>query len=122
MMSSLLKFICGAFRSQVAALAAPRSPKWKAIRAEHLKNHPSCEACGAKKGVVPHHVVPVHVDPSRELDASNLVSLCESATFNCHLFFGHLKRWDRHNINVVEDARSWRARIDEADAKDSGLL
>ena len=75
---------------------------------------PRCEACGSQKNVVPHHIVPFHKDPSLELEPNNLVSLCESPTFNCHLFFGHLKRWDRHNPSVMQDAKNWRTRIDQA--------
>lgn len=111
----LLKRLIGFFRGELEALATPRSPAWKRLREQHLRNNPLCEACGADKRVVPHHIVPFHVDPSRELDPLNLVSLCESPTFNCHLFFGHLKRWDRHNPKVLEDARMWRARMRESD-------
>jgi hypothetical protein len=99
----------------IDALSEPRSSRWKEVRKEHLKRFPECEACGSRKSVVPHHIVPFHVDPSKELDPENLVSLCESPTFNCHLFFGHLKRWDRHNPHVVEDAKTWRLRIREAE-------
>ncbi len=99
----------------IDALSEPRSSRWKEVRKEHLKRFPECEACGSRKSVVPHHIVPFHVDPSKELDPENLVSLCESPTFNCHLFFGHLKRWDRHNPHVVEDAKTWRSRIREAE-------
>lgn len=106
--------IWDAWDGGIKALSAPRSPKWKAVRERHLKERPCCEACGCRKGVVPHHVIPVHFDPSLELDPSNLISLCESRTFNCHLFFGHLKRWDRHNPHVIEDAKHWRDRISDS--------
>jgi hypothetical protein len=114
-MFGLLKKLWLASSEEIVALSVPRSAKWRSLRNKHLEENPRCEACGCETNVVPHHVVPVHLDPSRELDPSNLVSLCESKTFNCHLFFGHLKRWDRHNPRVVEDARSWRERINEAD-------
>jgi hypothetical protein len=113
-MIQFLMRILGVSGDGMDAMAAPRSSAWRSIRKKHLENNPRCEACGARERVVPHHIVPVHVDPSRELDPQNLVSLCESRTFNCHLFFGHLKRWDRHNPRVLEDARTWRARIQEA--------
>lgn len=96
----------------VATLGKPRSPGWRALRERHLAANPCCIACGSTKNVVPHHVVPFHVNPSRELDPDNLVTLCESPTFNCHLFFGHFKRWDRHNPSVAEDARVWRAKME----------
>lgn len=100
---------------EIEALSTPRSTGWRALRNRHLEENPRCIVCGSHKNVVPHHVVPFHLDPSKELEASNLVTLCESPTFNCHLFFGHLKRWDRHNPKVVEDAMFWRQRINEAD-------
>jgi 5-methylcytosine-specific restriction protein A len=113
-MLNLLRRLMGLSLGEIAALATPRSAGWRVLRRQHLAKHPECMACGATRNVVPHHVVPFHVDPSRELDPSNLVTLCESPTFNCHLFFGHLKRWDRHNPHVAEDAAQWRRRIEEA--------
>lgn len=111
----LLRRLLGMSRDEIEALSAPRSSGWKRLRSQHLKENPRCEACGGTSRVVPHHIIPFHIDPSRELDPLNLVSLCESPTFNCHLFFGHLKRWDRHNPRVLEDARTWRARIEGTD-------
>ena len=96
---------------EVIALSVPRSSKWRAVRNNHLKNNPSCAVCGGFDNVVPHHIIPVHLDPSKELDPSNLVSLCEGKTFNCHLFFGHLRNWSKHNSDIVEDARKWRDKI-----------
>lgn len=102
-------------QSAMETLGSPRSAGWRALRNQHLKQNPECIVCGSSRNVVPHHIVPFHVDPSKELDPSNLVTLCESPTFNCHLFFGHLKRWDRHNPMVVEDAAVWKRRIIEAE-------
>ena len=113
-MLNLLRRLMGLSPGEIEALATPRSAGWKILRRQHLGENPECIMCGSRKNLVPHHVVPFHVDPSRELDPSNLVTLCESPTFNCHLFFGHLKRWDRHNPHVVEDATTWRLRISES--------
>lgn len=113
----MLRFLRMLF-SGIEALSTPRSSAWRALRKAHLEENPCCEACGSRKRVVPHHIVPFHVDPSRELDPSNLVSLCEGPVFNCHLFFGHLKRWGRHNPTVLEDAREWKERILRAERGD----
>lgn len=113
LMSVLLRLF-GRSSEDMETLGTPRSPGWRILRKKHLDSHPNCIVCGSSKNVVPHHVVPFHLDPSRELDPSNLVTLCESPSFNCHLFFGHLKRWDRHNPTVVEDAAIWRAKIVES--------
>lgn len=61
--------------------------------------------------MVPHHVIPVHVDPSKELDGDNLITLCEGPSFNCHLFFGHLRDWTNFNPNVRSDAEEWRKKL-----------
>lgn len=117
-MFGFIRKLIGMSGLEVDALGTPRSSGWRAVRVEHLKKFPRCIVCGSEKNVVPHHVVPFHLDPSKELDPNNLVTLCESPTFNCHLFFGHLKRWDRHNPNVIQDAECWRMKIEEADKRD----
>jgi len=113
-MLNLLLRLLGLSPKGIDALAAPRSAGWRNLRRQHLEQNPECIVCGSKKNVVPHHVVPFHVDPSKELDPSNLVTLCEGSTFNCHLFFGHFRRWERFNPDVVEDARFWREKIERA--------
>ena len=92
---------------------AQRSPKWPAVRAKHLAANPSCAACGtARKAILSvHHIVPFHVDRSKELDTANLITLCEGQGVNCHLLFGHLMNWSSWNVNVREDAAAWRAKI-----------
>ena len=89
---------------EVQVLAHPRSSKWRKVRLIHLETNPRCAICGSDKNIVPHHIIPVHLDPEKELDPDNLISLCESESFNCHLFFGHLKNWTRHNPEVLKDA------------------
>ena len=95
----------------VGSLANPRSKMWKKVREEHLRKNPECAVCGRKENLVPHHVVPVHEDPSLELDPENLITLCEGPAFNCHLFFGHLRNWSSSNPTVRKDAEEWRRRI-----------
>ena len=80
---------------------AYRSGKWSKVRQEHLKEHPSCAACGRSKKVEVHHIEPVHINPDRELDPSNLITLCDDA---CHFIFGHFTDWKSWNKNVVEDS------------------
>lgn len=113
----MLSFLFSLFKinqfsiAEIEALSFPRSSKWKNLRLQHLKKNPTCAVCGSSFNVVPHHITPVHLDPSKELDASNLISLCESKTFNCHLFFGHFKNWSKHNPDVVKDAMIWSEKI-----------
>lgn len=55
--------------------------KWQfKIREEMAKADPLCRRCRILDGVDIHHVVPVHVDPSRALDRGNVTLLCEP----CH--------------------------------------
>ena len=90
-----------------------RSPKWPAVRAAHLKAHPTCEACGEgnTKILNVHHVVPFHIDPTKELDEANLITLCEGSVVNCHLHFGHLRNWKSWNVDVRKDAAEWLKKI-----------
>ena len=95
-------------QQEVEILSAPRSPLWKKIREEHLKKQPNCMVCGNKNNLNVHHIIPFHVDSSKELEPENLITLCEGETFNCHLFFGHLRHWINHNPDVIKDADAWR--------------
>ena len=58
-----------------------RSSQWPKIRKKHIEKQPCCMACGSCKKPEVHHIVPVHVDPSKELDPDNLITLCDKY---CH--------------------------------------
>jgi 5-methylcytosine-specific restriction enzyme A len=89
------------------AAEAPRSGHWPSVRAAYLHDHPTCEACGKAADLTVHHIVPFHIDPSRELDATNLITLCHT----CHLVFGHLGDYQSYNPNVREDAAAYLAKV-----------
>jgi 5-methylcytosine-specific restriction enzyme A len=93
-----------------AAAPEPRSPQWPSVRAEHLKVHGECAACGQKDKLQVHHILPFHVHPEKELDPSNLITLCVDGVghTNCHLMFGHAGNFKCHNENVAEDAKRFR--------------
>ena len=78
-----------------------RSSQWRKVRTEHLESNPTCAACGRKDDLDVHHIVPYHVDPNRELDPTNLITLCGK---RCHFVFGHLMDWKSWNENVVRDS------------------
>lgn len=80
---------------------ANRSSQWPKVRKQHLAKQPCCQACGSCKKPEVHHVVPVHVDPSKELDPENLITLCDKY---CHFTFGHLMNYKSWNPTVVRDA------------------
>lgn len=100
-------------QEELQILSVPRSPLWKSVREKHLKKEPSCMVCGNKNNLNVHHIIPFHVDPSKELDPNNLITLCEGDTFNCHLFFGHLRHWIKHNPSVLKDAEEWRIKTNK---------
>jgi 5-methylcytosine-specific restriction protein A len=85
-----------------------RSWKWKDVRKEHLKIQSECQACGRKDDLEVHHIIPVHKDPSKELDPNNLITLCGKT---CHLIFGHLMDYKSWNPNVEKDSELYLSKI-----------
>jgi 5-methylcytosine-specific restriction endonuclease McrA len=63
-----------------ADLAFYNSARWRKLKAEKLADDPVCERCKADGRIVAathvHHKVERHIDPARELDKTNLESLC----------------------------------------------
>ena len=84
-----------------------RSPKWRSVRNDFIKTHNVCAACGREDNLEVHHIVPYHVDPSKELDHENLITLCGK---KCHFIFGHLWDWKSWNKDVVEDCVSFNSK------------
>lgn len=87
---------------------ANRSPRWSSIRKQHLKDNPCCAACNRCEKLEVHHIEPVHVNPSRELDPTNLITLCDSP---CHITFGHLMNYKSWNPDVEIDCRKYLDKI-----------
>jgi 5-methylcytosine-specific restriction enzyme A len=88
------------FRLDLGSCGMPRSPKWKQVREAFMRAHPRCAATGDTKNLEVHHIRPFHLDPSLELDPSNLITLREDV----HLLLGHLCDWHSFNPRVCEDA------------------
>lgn len=90
-----------------------RSPRWRVVRNTHLEAHPTCAVCGGVKKLEVHHIVPFHIDPSRELDPSNLITLCESGKRGivCHLLVGHRGNYRLENPFCSSDAALWNSRL-----------
>jgi hypothetical protein len=84
-----------------------RSPKWRNVRNDFVKNNPRCAACGTRSDLEVHHIIPYHVDPSLELDPSNLITLCGK---RCHFLFGHFCDWSSWNTKVVQDCNVYSIR------------
>jgi hypothetical protein len=90
-----------------------RSPGWRKVRAAHLKLYPTCAACGGIEDLEAHHLVPVSVDASLELDPNNLLTLCDSPKRLCHLRIGHSFFWPAFNPFAAEDAARSLCRIQQ---------
>lgn len=87
-----------------------RSSGWSKVRKKHLKQFPTCAACGANKKLEVHHIKPVHQHPELELDEKNLITLCADP---CHIIFGHLKNWKSWNTEVISDCDTYLNKIKE---------
>lgn len=87
---------------------AKRSSKWPSVRQNHLKKEPCCKCCGSCIKPEVHHIVPVHIDPSKELDPDNLITLCDKY---CHFIFGHLMNWKSYNMNIEKDCINFYIKI-----------
>lgn len=90
------------------SLQSKRSSKWGKVRADHLKKFPSCASCGSVKDLEVHHIEPVSVNPDRELDPTNLITLCSKY---CHFYIGHLMDYNSWNIDVIEDAQVYLNKV-----------
>lgn len=75
------------FGGKPMLLGGPRSSHWPKIRKEHLNKESCCQACGGEKELNVHHIIPYHIDKTKELDPDNLITLCEGGGINCHFFF-----------------------------------
>jgi 5-methylcytosine-specific restriction endonuclease McrA len=87
---------------------AYRSPKWSSVRQQHLDENGYCAACGRTKKLEVHHIEPVHLNPDRELDPSNLITLCDNY---CHFIFGHLMDYKSWNKNVINDSEVYLDKV-----------
>jgi hypothetical protein len=96
-----------------ASFGNTRSNKWPAVRKAHLKNNPTCAACGGKSKLEVHHIKPFYIEPSLELDLTNLITLCESKSYGvvCHLHYGHLGNYKKVNPDVVKDSAIWKKKL-----------
>ena len=96
----------GKVKKKLFEIKHPRSGEWSTVRKKHLKEHGVCEACGGTKGLEVHHVDPYHLNPEKELDPDNLITLCEAnKSITCHRCIGHLGNYKRSNPDVKRDAK-----------------
>ena len=84
-----------------------RSSQWPAVRKNFLMENPVCEICFSRKNINVHHKVPVHIDKTKELLNTNLVTLCRE----CHWIFAHYKSWHSYSTDLDKDILIWRQKI-----------
>ncbi len=84
-------------------ISAKRSDKWPTVEKHFREAHSTCAACGGKERLNVHHCMPFHLDPSKELDTTNLITLCMGEK-ECHLHIGHGGSFKQYNPNVRRDA------------------
>lgn len=87
---------------------AYRSPQWGDIRKQHLLKNNTCAACGRNKKLEVHHIEPVHLNPEKELDLDNLITLCDDP---CHFIFGHLMNYKSWNKDVLYDCEVYLNKV-----------
>jgi len=80
-----------------------RSSKWPELRRKWLVKQPECQCCKKITKLEVHHIRPVHLYPELELDETNLITLCENPTMNCHFIMGHCLNWLAWNSHVEFD-------------------
>ena len=85
-----------------------RSSSWAKVRKAFIELNPECAVCGTKKNLEVHHIIPYQIDKSKELEYSNLITLCGN---RCHFLFGHLCDWKSWNVYVVDDCREFSSKI-----------
>jgi hypothetical protein len=94
--------------AKTRALGHARSTQWPAVEKAHLRKEPFCRYCGGQRALQVHHIRPFHLHPEDELNAANLITLCEDAKdgIECHLHIGHLGNWKLFNphVRVIADA------------------
>jgi hypothetical protein len=73
------------------------------IRKKILKrDHYECVLCLSREKLCIHHIIPVNIDPSKELDKKNLVTLC----FHCHKKV-HGIGWKNIDYDLMEKLASY---------------
>jgi 5-methylcytosine-specific restriction enzyme A len=91
--------------------AHERSDGWPAVRRAHILKESRCMACGGVTHLEVHHLWPFHLYPERELDPTNLITLCEQPGRFCHLVFGHYYDFKKFNPHCREDVLWWSTRL-----------
>lgn len=74
-----------AFISIIPKKKYTRNSQWKDLRIAHLALDNKCNYCNTTNKLTVHHIIPIHIDQSKELCPDNLITLCKS----CHWKIAH---------------------------------
>ena len=112
--------MAGFFREHVLKAFVERSSQWPTTRKAFINSpgNDCCKVCkkrGSLANLQVHHVVPFSVDPSKELDPGNLITLCGKH----HLTFGHLEDFHSWNVNIREDAEAFGKKVENRPSKEN---
>lgn len=83
---------------------AVRSSGWFRLRTGHVRENPHCAVCNSNKNLEVHHIIPVFMNASLELEPSNLITLCKRH----HFSIGHLEDWSSYNPSLFETIELWK--------------
>ena len=75
-----------------------RDSRWPKLIDWYFGRNTLCEICG-KRGKEIHHIIPVHIDSSKELTSENLITLCRRH----HFEWGHFFSWHSYNKDIRAD-------------------
>lgn len=88
---------------------AKRSPQWRSARKQNILGQ--CEFCGIRRTALKplelHHILPVNVAPSEELNPQNFFTACR----DCHFKFCHLQSFFSYNLNIRKDAEEYKNKV-----------
>lgn len=85
-----------------------RSSQWHTVEKHFLAANPKCAVCETTEHPQIHHKSPFHLFPEKELDLTNLITLCMKKGFDCHLLVGHGSSFKAYNPNIELDAAKAR--------------
>jgi 5-methylcytosine-specific restriction endonuclease McrA len=80
---------------------------WEEIEKSMIAKQPYCSLCGDEgkeegNELQVHHIVPVHIDISKNGDENNLIVLCH----HCHLRVAHCGDYEKYyNLDIKRDSK-----------------
>ena len=105
----MFKWLKTFFSSGENLFGGKRDPRWREVRAAHVQKEPVCQACGKNSKLDVHHIIPVGIDNTTDLDPDNLITLCNQP---CHLVFGHFMSYYCYNSAVRKMVDEYRVALE----------